>query len=375
MAILAASLVLASAPAGAFEGDLPEKGASVDGEVHEVAYHGDTLYAGGSFGAARDGDGTAHPRGNLAAVNAATGALEDFAPDVDGTVYAVAVEGDWLYIGGAFRKVDGAYLPNLARFDLATGQADRSFSPRPSATVYSLETHGETLYLGGHFASVGDFQQHGLAAVRTSDGTPVEEFAPRVGRGSVRDIEVANGRVYFAGGFLGVDGAESYAALAAVDPADGSLFMDFRAGMFVLIRQIAVDGDRVYGALDGRGGEVRAFDARTGSTRWSVPVDGGVQAVTVYNGLVIGGGHFDRVCNSSQSGPNGECVDGVKERRGKLFAVDTDGRVLDWNPGANTPIGVNTLRTQPDGASFAAGGTFTAFGGGRMEQQGIAVFR
>jgi hypothetical protein len=129
----------------------------------------------------------------------------------------------------------------------------------------------------------------------------------------------------------------------------------------------------VYAALDGRGGEIRAF-TRTGATLWYQAVDGGMQTVEVWGDTVIGGGHFDKACVNNHAGPLGECVDGVRAERGKLLAVDMNGKLLDWSPAANGVVGAWDATAHPTGANLSVGGSFTTFGGGTQEQKRLAVF-
>ncbi|GAB3230174.1 hypothetical protein GCM10027447_24310 [Glycomyces halotolerans] len=366
-------LLFAQGPAGAVDDDLPRATASFDDQVRKVAYDGDVLYAGGMFSRARDLDGRYYERHYLAAMDSTTGRLLPFAPVLDGNVYDVVSHGGYLYVSGDFRRIDGVSVPRVARFELSSGELDVSWRPIPSATVFAVEPVGDQVYLGGRFSSVGGAERRFMASVSASDGSAVGGFAPRVEQGSVRDIEYAHGRVYISGAFSYVANEKRFAKLAALDPATGEVDRSFDASVYVLTRQIAVSGDRVYAALDGRGGEVRAFD-RSGETVWYQAVDGGVQAVAVWGDVVVGGGHFDQACTTNRAGPTGECVDGVMADRGKLLAVDSSGNLLPWNPRANGVIGVWDLKTHPEGANMAAGGTFTTFGGGSMWQQRLAVF-
>lgn len=368
-------LVMASqSPAGAdVDSDLPLATASFGDEVRKVAYDGDVLYVGGMFTKALEVDGSRAERHYLAALDSSSGELLPFAPVLDGGVYDVATTPDHLYVAGAFRNIDGVPMPRLARFHLDSGELDEAWQPAPSASVFAVEPVGDRVYLGGQFASVGGHRQSHLAAVNATDGAPDTSFAPRVQEGSVRDIEAGHGRLYASGAFTYAEGEKRFGKLAAFDPASGAVDRTFQATVYVLTRQIVVSGERLYGALDGRGGEIRAFD-RSGEALWYQAVDGGMQSVTAWGDTIIGGGHFDEACDTNHAGPNGECVDGTKAPRGKLLAVDEDGELLPWNPDANGVIGVWDLETHPSGANMAVGGSFTTFRGGTVEQKRLAVF-
>lgn len=371
--VLLGALFLAQAPAGAIDSHLPQATASFNDQVYKVAYDGDTVYSGGAFTRAKNTDGTYAGRTYLAAVNSATGALLPFAPILNGPVHEVKTGGGYLYIAGKFTEVDGVARSRIARFSLDTGLLDAAWNPKPSATVYAIEPVGSTVYLGGTFLSVGGSAQPTLAAVNSTDGKVITGFTPKVAEGAVRDLQYGHDRLYVAGAFSMIDGDKKYGKLGAVNPSSGAVDPSFVSKVYVLTRKVVVAGDRVYAALDGRGGEIRAFTA-TGATLWYQATDGGMQTVEVWGNTVIGGGHFDKACVTNHAGPQGQCVDGVRAARGKLLAVDMNGKLLDWNPGANGIIGAWDATAHPSGTNLAVGGSFTTFGGGVLEQKRLAVF-
>jgi hypothetical protein len=371
--VLFGALFLAQAPAGAIDSSLPRSSASFNDQVYKVAYDGDVVYSGGNFTRAKNTDGTFAQRTYLAAVNSATGALLPFAPVLNGPVHEVKTGGGYLYIAGRFTEVEGVARSRIARFRLDTGELDTAWNPRPSATVYAVEPVGSTVYLGGSFMSVGGFAQPVLAAVNDADGKAITTFRPQLAEGAVRDLQYGHDRLYAAGAFSMIGGEKQYGKLGAVNPSSGAVDTTFVSKVYVLTREVVVAGDRVYAALDGRGGEIRAL-TRTGETLWYQAVDGGMQTVEVWGNTIIGGGHFDKACVTNHAGPLGQCVDGVRAERGKLLAVDLDGRLLDWNPGANGVVGAWDASAHPSGANLAVGGSFTTFGGGTQEQKRLAVF-
>jgi len=370
---LLGAVFIAQAPAGAIDSSLPQTTASFNDAVYKVDYAGDIVYSGGAFTSARNTDGTFLPRTYLAAVDSSSGALLPFAPTLDGPVHEVKTGGDYLYIAGRFTQVNGVARSRVARFFLDTGELDTAWQAKPSATVYSVEPVGSTIYLGGTFSSVGGFVQPRLAAVDATTGAPITSFTPQIAEGGVRDLQSGHGRIYVAGGFGTLGGDKKYGKLGAVNPATGAVDTTFVSKVYVLTREVVVAGDRVYAALDGRGGEIRAFKS-SGETLWYQAVDGGMQSVEVWGNTVIGGGHFDKACVTNHAGPLGQCMDGVRAERGKLLAVDMNGKLLDWNPDANGVIGAWDITANPSGENLAVGGAFTTFGGGATEQKRLAVF-
>jgi len=99
-------------------------------EVYTMAQAGDTMVAGGKFQTVESADrATTYARSNLFTFSATTGELTDLAPDVDGSVWALATDGTSVYVGGQFQTVGGELRPTLAKIDATTGELDPSFNP------------------------------------------------------------------------------------------------------------------------------------------------------------------------------------------------------------------------------------------------------
>src|ERR1700759_522076 len=118
----------------------------------------------------------------------------DFTPNVlDGTVWSMTVVGDTVVVGGAFTKVaDSSRRQTYARknifaFNLSTG-AVSSFDPDVDGAVYSLAPGADdTVYLGGAFKTVDGSSSRGLARV-SLDGRRVSSFNAKINWGDVRAL-------------------------------------------------------------------------------------------------------------------------------------------------------------------------------------------
>jgi hypothetical protein len=121
-----------------------------DGAVHKVLQVGATLYAGGVFTSVTKGRTVA--RQNVFSFNATTGAVQAFAPKVDGIVWTLASDGNSLYVGGDFTSVNGVARRGLAKLDLTTGAVDRRFDAHLDGKVRDAAFAGRRLIIGGTFA-------------------------------------------------------------------------------------------------------------------------------------------------------------------------------------------------------------------------------
>jgi hypothetical protein len=124
--------------------------------VYALAVSGGTLYAGGMFTMAGD-----NPANNIAQWNGSSwsalgsGIVGSYPYDY---VYALAVSGSTLYVGGSFTNAGGAWANNLARWDGSSWSMPGSGISANSlfqGTVYALAVSGSTLYAGGNFTMAG----------------------------------------------------------------------------------------------------------------------------------------------------------------------------------------------------------------------------
>ena len=135
-AVVAIALTVATGgPAGAVVSATPDWGnnppCQANGRVIAVAYRGDTLFLGGQFSLVGG-----QPRNNLAACNAASGAVLGWNPNANGAVRAIKVSnGGRVYVGGDFTSVGGAARSRIASLSAASGAAYGFNPPLPSSTT------------------------------------------------------------------------------------------------------------------------------------------------------------------------------------------------------------------------------------------------
>ncbi|GGJ93651.1 hypothetical protein GCM10010123_24400 [Pilimelia anulata] len=186
-----------------------------DGTVWAVALVGDTVVVGGDFTGVTDSSGkTAHERKHLFAYKLTTGEILPWAPTVDRPVYALAAgAGRTVYIGGWFKTVNGAKQRGVAYLSLDDGQRVPGFKVGVNwGDVRALAADGNRLYLGGTFSTVNGVARAALARVDAGTGAVDADFdakitAPGLQRPRVEDLALSPD-----GKRLVIIGAMKYAA-------------------------------------------------------------------------------------------------------------------------------------------------------------------
>ena len=345
-----------------------------DAEVDSIVVAGDTVYVGGFFD--RMG-GTA--RASLAAVDAHTGRALPWRADVDtvdepGSVNALALVGDRLYVGGLFERLAGRPRPDLGVVS-ATSAAPAGWNPRPNGEVRSLVAAGDALLVGGGFSGVDGQRRNKIAAIDLGADAllPFRTHTNRVaevGALAARDHDV------FAGGYVPQFGLHRQFVFYKIDarsgqaqPWEGGLaYRESHSSPLESVNEsessplasaLAVRGRRLYvgGRFIRAGGRRRhnlvAFDTRTGQVaRWRADANGVVSALVIHGQALYVAGDFTR-------------IDG--HRRRGLAAIDRrSGHVTAWNPRTEKPStdgGVTTLAIA-NGRVYL-GGSFRHVGGHR----------
>lgn len=354
LALLAVALLLSGVGAAASVRDTARPAPTFNGGVYAVAHRGAVVYVGGAFTSATV-DGRAHPRSRLAAFDARTGRLLDWAPAADGIVRALAATDDAVYAAGDFHHVGGQDRDSLARLHPASG-AVTSFEHTLTGTAYALSTGNGRLYLGGSFSDVDGRKRANLAAFSLTTGALDPAWRPAADD-TVHALAAAGRRVYVGGGFHLVGGVKGTLRLAVVDGVRGVVDPKFQPRPPAEVRAIAADPAGVAVATAGVGGRAIAY-AHTGTLRWQRVFDGDAAAIATAGGVTYVGGHFDSACLTSKNGSHGACTDG-SEPRLKLAAITSAGKLTPWAPAANGVIGVRVLSVNRASGRLAAGGDFT----------------
>jgi uncharacterized delta-60 repeat protein len=160
-------------------------GAGANGPIHAMVVEFSTVWIGGEF---TTFNGITRNR----VARLGNGFLDSFDPNVDGPVYAMAVDLD-VIIGGDFQTVGGQARPRLARLRFGS-ILDANFPANtPNGAVRALhyrsvlDPDGLMLAVGGEFTALGFTPRNGIAFLNSEGG-----FHPRT---SPSDLQ-ANGAVF-----------------------------------------------------------------------------------------------------------------------------------------------------------------------------------
>src|SRR5690606_6800021 len=103
-------------------------------------------------------------------------------PAVQGTVHAAIPDGSGgFYIGGGFAKVGTYDRFNLAHI-LSNGAVDPNFGPVvvEGGRVFALALSGSTLIIGGEFTSIGGTTRNRIAALNATTGALASSWSTNV---------------------------------------------------------------------------------------------------------------------------------------------------------------------------------------------------
>ncbi|MEI6231199.1 MAG: hypothetical protein WCP81_10735, partial [Actinomycetes bacterium] len=340
---------------------------NVNNYVRAIAAAGANMFLGGDFTKA----GSANPQttynhllrtDNSAGTPAPTVTTARWNPNVNGNVYALAVQGSVLYFGGSFTSTSsGVTRSNLAAISTANNTVVANLWPGWAiGTVYSLATTATQVYAGGAFSTLGSTARNNLASL-DSNGV-VTSFDPNVtvltagSDGGVKALAVIGSKVY-AGGAISFANGVSRGNLAAWDMSSGTpnTPISWNPNANAMVNAMVATGNTLYvgGVFTTFAGSTArnrlvAFDTSSATpdtpTSWDPNAGGTVKALVVSGSTVYAGGAFTTIGSSD---------------RNRLAAIGTaDGLPTLWDP--NADFLVNALAVS--GSTVFAGGGFRTIG-------------
>ena len=313
------------------------------------------FYIGGTFTSV---GGVA--RNNLAQIDS-TGAVTNWNPNANNTVYALAISGSTVYAGGGFTSIGGTSRYRLAA--IGTNGTLASWNPSANAEVTALAISGSTVYAGGVFTTMGGTTRNRLAAIGTG-GTLSTTWNPNAS-GTVNALAISGSTVYAGGSFANLCTSPSSCTgqivapatnvtrnnLAAID-TNGTLSTTWDPNANSTVSALAISGSTVYagGSFTTIGVTTRNRVAAIGtdgvlSTTWDPNANSTVSALAISGSTVYAGGVFTTMGGTT---------------RNYLAAIGTDGVLsTTWDPNANSTVSALAI----SGSTVYAGGVFTTMGG------------
>lgn len=375
-----AMLAMASVADAAVVGSKPIQTWQANGTVRVEVISGNTVYLGGSFTAMLPAGSTgsgAVTRNGAAAINLDTGALLPWNPNITGgTVYAIETSGSNVYLGGSFTTVAGATNhKRIVEVDNANGAIVSGFKPpTPNKTVHGITVNGSDIFIGGAFTTMGSASHPFVVKANAATGALNTSWAPVVDA-EVHAIAVdSTGTRVVLGGFFRTLNGASFIGVGAVDNTTGATASwawhtsDLQTFRPFQILRFTQDGNTLFGAGTGNGGELLKWNIADGSLSWVAGTNGNVVDMAVLDGIVYFGGHFQGYCGLVPG--NNFCT--VQATRDKLVALDEGtGALQSWHPAVNTTLGVEALAAGDK--SLTVGGEFTKIAG--VAQTHHAQFR
>jgi hypothetical protein len=136
------------------------------GDVYAVAIAGDRVIIGGNFFSAGG-----EKRSSLAALNATGALISTFDAPINGEVRALLLDEDVLYVGGSFDGIGSSTPQNLAALDASTGAVNPDWLPDPNNMVRALSADNHSIIAGGDFTDLqGEPDQDYLAWIDPESG-------------------------------------------------------------------------------------------------------------------------------------------------------------------------------------------------------------
>ncbi len=180
----------------------------------------------------------------------ALSAADGFDPNVDGNVYAVAVQPDGkILIAGEFARLQpnggvASDRSNIARL-LPDGRVDPSFNASTNGRISAMVLQADgRIVIGGRFTSASGAARN-RAARLNADGSIDASFDPNLDGGMIPEVNAlaldATGGILIGGGFTSAAG-QGRNRLARFN-ADGSFDAGFNADINNVVHAIAVQSD------------------------------------------------------------------------------------------------------------------------------------
>jgi hypothetical protein len=342
----AVALLFTSGAVLALPSQRPDNTPMIDGRVRAIEQVGTNIWLGGRFSRVEQRNGTLLGSvANVAVFDSKTNKFKNIGPKLGGTdseVWDMTTYGEDVLIAGKFAGTSSTQK-NLVLVDGKTGRVLRWYNSPSLKSVLAAPDLGR-IYAGG--VSLWAFERSGKKLWTKAKTTVDPTIRPHDSSPAYRDLELdADGKTIWAACICDKVGGKAAKALVKLDTEgnhDASWLT--RAGTEAFGLSVVEHNGKLY--LGAGGGDfVAELDQGAGGKRsWVRDTSGSAQAVAVYDGQLVVGGHFyyvgdDKADNQAgtcgfgrpgepQLDPNGEC-----QRRQGIAAYSYKGRLdPDWHP-------------------------------------------
>ena len=238
---------------------------TTDGPVWALAISGRTLYVGGDF---THVDGL--PRSGLAAIDLTTETVTPWNPTADGTVRSLVPAGGSVYVSGSFNHVAGQVRYLAALIDSSTGAAlDWNPIRVPSFSDYcalaASPTSSFVAYFNDNWSHQPGYQLKAFDTV-TGDSLLWEQYLSQQGAAEVHALVLLGGHLFVAGRLDSLGLTSFTGGLAMLDPATGAVQSYYSVDAYPFSTEclslaehggtLYVGGDHALGAVDATTGDV-----------------------------------------------------------------------------------------------------------------------
>jgi hypothetical protein len=382
VSVLTAIMLALPESALALPSEVPDKTPMVDGRVRAIEQVGTNIWVGGRFTKVKERDGTVLANvANVAVFDSQTEEYRPVAPSLGGTgtevwdmmVYGTGPDADVL-IAGNFPGPSST-KKNLVLVDGTTGNVIRWYNNSPTLkSVLAADELGR-VYGGGVSLSAFDFATG--KKLWTKAKTTVDVMRTHDSKPAYRDLELdADGKTIWAACICDKVDAKPAKALVKLDTEgnhDASWLTQAGTGTF---GQSVVDHDGKLYLAAGGSDFLAEYDKTAGGERgWVRDTSGSAQAVAVYDGQLVIGGHFYAVgdqggdrCGAGRPGdldqkgnptldPYGEC-----QRRQGIAAYSFQGDLDQWDPAYSGSYSL-VWELHAEGSRLHTGGEFKKVSG------------
>jgi hypothetical protein len=226
-------------------------------------------------------------------------------PGTSNHVFALAVSGSDIYVGGLFQTVGDQTAYNIARWD---GTQWHAVGKGVSYIVNAIAVSGTDIYVGGGFTEARD--STGIKTVNNIarwDGTQWHALGSGV-TSHVKTVVVSGTDIYVGGGFIETGDSTGYKIVNNIARWDGTQWQALGSGLNDTVTEIAVNGTDVYAggwfttATDSTGTKTVNRIARWDGTQWHAlgsGVNNFVWAVALSGTDLYIGGDFTEATDST----------------------------------------------------------------------------